>query len=317
MKIAVVGTGNVGSSTAYGLLLGGLAAEIVLVDINKPRAEGEAMDLSHASPFSHATRVRAGGYQDCAGASVVVIAAGINQKPGQSRMDLVHANVAIFKTIIPEIVRYAPDTILLVATNPVDILTYVTWKLSGFPTHRVIGSGTALDTARFRFEIGRYYGVNPESVHADIIGEHGDTELPVWSLSSISGMHLPDYCRHAGIQYDQKALTTCFTNTKNAAYEIIKRKGWTNYGVATALTRIVETILRDEDTLLPVSMVGKFAGVEGVALSVPCKVTRLGVFHTFTLKLSPEEESELRMSAESLKLVLKQVEPHLTQGLGL
>lgn len=300
----MIGAGNVGATTAYGLLLSGLAAEIVLVDVNKDRAEGEEMDLSHASPFSHKTEIQVGDYADCAGASIVIIAAGINQKPGQTRMELVNANVEIFKEMIPQIAHHAPDSILVVATNPVDVLTHVTWKLSGFPTHRVIGSGTALDTARFRYEIGKLYQVNPENVQADIIGEHGDTELPVWSLASISGMRLPDFCRQSGMKYDESAMLACFTETKNAAYKIINRKGWTNYGVATALVRIVETILRDEDTLLPVSMVGNFAGVEDVALSVPSKVTRLGVFHTLTLQLSPEEKSELRKSAESIKKVL-------------
>ncbi|KAL2433464.1 putative L-lactate dehydrogenase [Exophiala dermatitidis] len=304
VKVAIVGVGNVGASTAYGLLLSGLAAEIVLIDVNKKKAEGEAMDLCHAAPFSHQTHIWAGDYTDCAGASIVIITAGLNQQPGQTRMDLVKANVSVFRDLIPQIASHAPDTILVVATNPVDVLTYAAWKLSGFPLHRVLGSGTTLDTARFRFELGNYFQIDPQSVHADIIGEHGDTELPVWSLASISGMHLRAYCRQASREYDENAMNQCFLATKNAAYDIIQRKGWTDKGVATALVRIVETILRDEDTILTVSTPRNYPGIGVTAFSVPSKITRDGVFQTFDLLLNPEEEAELRESAKSISAVI-------------
>ncbi|OQV10383.1 hypothetical protein CLAIMM_14395 [Cladophialophora immunda] len=305
VKVAVVGVGNVGSSTAYGLLLSGLAAEIVLVDSNQKKAEGEAMDLNHAVPFSHQTHIRCGEYADCANASIVIITAGLNQKPGQTRMDLVQSNVTIFQELVPRIVQYAPETILVVATNPVDVLTYTTWKLSGFPIHRVIGSGTTLDTARFRFELGKFYEIDPQSVHADIIGEHGDSELPVWSLASISGMHLKDYCQQSSLEYDNDAMRQCFLATKNAAYDIIQRKGWTDKGVATGLVRIVETILRDEDTLLTVSTVRNYPEIGYTAFSVPSKVTRDGAFQTFELQLDAEETEQLRKSAESISSVIR------------
>jgi L-lactate dehydrogenase len=304
VKIAIVGLGNVGATTAYALLLSGLAADIVLIDVNEKKAQGEAMDLNHAVPFSHPTKIWAGDYPDCEGAAIVIIAAGINQKPGQSRMDLLKLNFGIFKSIIPEIVRYASDSILLIATNPVDVLTYASWKLSGFPTNRVIGSGTALDTARFRYLLGQYYEVDPQSVHADIIGEHGETELPVWSLASIAGMRLEDYCREAGKDFDSKGMLLCFHTTKNAARDIIQLKGMTDYGVAAALVRIVETILRDENTLLTVSTVGPHAGVDDVCLSIPTKVNRGGANHVLKVMLNSEEQKALLKSAESVKAAM-------------
>ena len=304
MKIAIVGIGNVGATTAYALLLSGLAADIVLIDINAKKAEGESMDLNHAVPFSHPTFIWAGEYADCAGAAIVIVAAGMNQKPGQSRMDLLKLNAGIFQDIIPQIANYAPDTILLIATNPVDVLTYASWKLSGFPRHRVIGSGTILDTARFRYKLGAYYGVDPQSVHADIIGEHGDTELPVWSLASIAGMRLKDYCQQAGQSYDEQAMMDCFHTTKSAANDIIKLKGMTDYGVAAGLVRIVETILRDENTLLTVSCVASHCGIEEVCLSVPAKVNRNGAEHVLQILLDQEERNALLKSAESVNAAI-------------
>src|SRR6266568_1051926 len=198
-RVAIVGMGNVGASFAYALLLSGLAAEIVLIDVNHAKAEGEAMDLNHAVPFAKPTRIWAGSYEDCAGAAVTVIAAGANQKPGETRLDLVHKNAAIFSAIVPEVVKHNPDGILLVATNPVDVLTYVSYKLSGMSPQRVIGSGTILDTARFRYLLSQHFGVDSRSVHAYIIGEHGDSEVPVWSLANIAGMRLPDFCAANGL----------------------------------------------------------------------------------------------------------------------
>ncbi|HLK34196.1 MAG TPA: NAD(P)-binding domain-containing protein, partial [Terriglobales bacterium] len=195
LRVAVVGAGNVGSTFAYALLLSGLAAEIVIIDKNQRKAEGEAMDLNHAVPFAHPTRVWAGDYADCAGASVTVLAAGAGQAPGETRLDLLQRNASIFAQIVPQVVGHNPEGILLIATNPVDVLTYATWKVSGLPIARVIGSGTILDTARFRYLLSQHFGVDARSVHAYIIGEHGDSEVPVWSLANIAGMRLPDFCR--------------------------------------------------------------------------------------------------------------------------
>jgi L-lactate dehydrogenase len=273
-----VGAGRVGSTFAYALMLSGLASEIVLVDANRARAEGEAMDLNHSLPFSYATRIWAGDYADCAEAAVTVIAGGAAQRPGETRLDLVKKNAAIFGEIIPAISRPGAGSLLLVATNPVDVLTYAAWKLSGLPASRVIGSGTILDTARFRYGLSRHCGVDPHSVHAYIIGEHGDSEVPVWSLANIAGIRLLDFCAVHGLAHDEATLVGIFGETRDAAYHIIERKGATHYAVATGLLRIVEAILRDQNTVLTVSSLidGHYA-ISDVCLSVPTVVNRRGV----------------------------------------
>ncbi|KAH8896090.1 lactate dehydrogenase [Thozetella sp. PMI_491] len=299
-KIVIIGVGSVGATAAYALIMSRLAAELVLIDVDKHKAEGEAMDLSHAASF-YQVKVRVGGYEDCAAAAVVILTAGVKQKPGQSRMELLQINNALFKHMIPEIVKYAPNTILMVATNPVDVLTHSALQLSGFPPQRVIGTGTVLDTARFRYELGQLLKVNPRNIHATIIGEHGDTQLLVSSLVTISGMRLPDYCKQAGIEYDEAAVAECCNRTKRAAYDIIQRKGATNYGIASVLVTIVEAILKNSDALLPVSRVGNYAGVEDVALGAVCKLNRQGAHRDAPLLLSEPEQEALRKSAMSVK----------------
>lgn len=301
IKLAVIGAGNVGASTAYALMLSGLAAEIVIIDVNQSKAEGEAMDISHAVPLSSQTRVYAGGYRDLYDAAVVIVTAGVNQKPGQTRIELLQANANIFQKIIPEVAYHAPKTTLLIATNPVDVLTYVAYKLSGFPSHRVIGSGTVLDSARLQTEVGAMYDVNPKSVNAFVIGEHGDSEVVPWSLATIQGMRLRDFCNGADIPYEEKSVRACATRTKTAAYEIIKRKGVTDFAIASALTTIVRAIVRNEDSLLTVSRVGTYAGVEDVCLSVPARVNSKGARTLSRLILEPEEEEALRSSALQIK----------------
>ncbi|KAK0630261.1 L-lactate dehydrogenase-like protein [Bombardia bombarda] len=300
IKIAIVGAGSVGVTTAYALLLSGLAAEIVLIDIDKNRAQGEAMDLSHAAHYAQA-RVIAGDYEDCHGAAAVIITAGVNQKPGQTRMDLVKTNYSLFKTIVPQIAKAAPDTILLVATNPVDVLTHAAHQFSGFPVERVIGSGTAMDTTRFRHELGRHYGVNPRNVHAVIIGEHGDSQLPAWSLATISGMRLQDYCSQSGKEYSEAAMDEVSRRTKEAAYEIIQRKGKTNYGVASVLVSILEPIITNGDAIMTISRVGTYGGVEDVALSMPCRLNREGAHRDVPLLLNGKEKEAVKNSALSIK----------------
>lgn len=308
-RVAIIGVGNVGATFAYTLLLSGLAAEIVLIDANRARAEGEAMDLSHAVPFAHACRIWAGDYADCAGAIVTVIAAGANQKPGESRLDLVKRNSAIFHEIVPDVARHSSESILLIATNPVDVLTYVSWRLSGLPHGRVIGSGTTLDTARFRYLLSQHFGVDARSVHAHIIGEHGDSEVPVWSLANIAGMRLPDYCDAHSIAYDQAVMDDIFRQTRDAAYQIIERKGATYYAVAAGLLRIVEAIVRDQSTVLSVSSLAEdYLRVTDVCLSLPTVVNRDGVERVLRLKLSPSEIDGLRRSAGILKAALAQLE---------
>jgi len=301
-RVAVVGTGNVGSTFAYALLLSGLAAEIVLIDANRAKAEGEAMDLNHTEPFAHPTRIWAGEYKDCAGAAVVVIAAGANQKPGETRLDLVKKNAAIFSEIIPQVARQNPNGIILNATNPLDVLTYATLKLSGFPPQRVIGSGTILDTARFRYLISEYFGVDSRSVHAYIIGEHGDSEVPVWSLANIAGLRISDYARATGEKCDQAKLDEIFRCTRDAAYEIIKRKGATYFAVAAGLMRIIEAILRDHGTVMSVSsLVTDYYGITDLCLSLPTVVDGSGIRRQIRLELNDMEQEGLRNSAAVLR----------------
>ncbi len=308
VRVAVVGMGNVGATFAYALLLSGLAAEIVLIDVNRAKAEGEAMDLGHTQPFSHPTRIWAGDYSDCAKAAITVVTAGAAQHPGETRLDLVKRNAAIFDQIIPEVARNSPYGIILIATNPVDVLTYLSLKMSGLPAKRVFGSGTILDTARFRHLLSEYFDVDPRSVHAQIIGEHGDSEVPVWSLANVSGVRLPDFAKAAGIPYDQWQMDEIFKQTRDAAYHIIQRKGATYYAVAAGLMRIVEAILRNQHTILPVSsLVNDYYGVNDVCLSLPTILNRSGIEKVLHLELNAEEEAGLKRSADVLKKTIASV----------
>ncbi len=302
VRVAIVGTGNVGATFAYALLLSGSAAEIVLIDANRAKAEGEAMDLNHTVPFTHPTRIWAGDFADCAGAAITVLTAGAGQKPGQSRLDCIQANAGIWREIVPQIARHNPHGILLVATNPVDVLTYVAWKLSGLPQARVLGSGTILDTARFRFLLSQHFGVDARSVHAYIIGEHGDSEVPVWSLANIAGMHLPDYCRANGLPYEQQKMERIFESTRDAAYRIIERKGATYYAVAAGLLRITQSILRHQNTVLSVSsLIEDYCGIRDVCFSLPTVIDRGGIQRVLRLELDETETAKLRQSADILR----------------
>lgn len=308
-RVVIVGTGNVGSTFAYALLLSGLAAEIVLIDANHKKAEGEAMDLNHAVPFAPPARIWAGDYIDCAGAAVTVVTAGAAQKPGETRLDLVKRNADIFGQIIPQVAQHNPNGILLIATNPVDVLTYVSYKISGLPAQRVMGSGTILDTARFRYLLSQYFEVDPRSVHAYIIGEHGDSEVPVWSLANIAGMRLPNFCANQGLEYKQADMDHIFHQTRDAAYEIIERKGATYYAVAAGIMRMVEAILRDQSTVLSVSsLIEDYCGVQNVCLSLPTVIDRGGVEKVLRLELSQEEIDGLCRSANILRDTISQLE---------
>ena len=301
-RIAVIGAGHVGATFAYALLLSGLAAEIVLIDADRGRAEGEAMDLSHAVPLTTPARVWAGDYEDCAGAAVSVITAGTAQRPGETRLALLERNAAIMTEIIAEVARHNPKGIVLIASNPVDVLSYLAWKRSGLPSERVIGSGTILDTARFRYLLGEHYGVDPHSVHAYILGEHGDSEVPAWSLATIAGMRLTAFCAAHAMPCDEQDMERIFRQTRDAAYAIIERKEATYYAIGVGLLRIVRAILRGERSVLTVStLVDGYEGIEDVYLSLPVVVGRHGIERRLTPELGVDEVVRLRHSADVLR----------------
>ncbi|WP_433946659.1 L-lactate dehydrogenase [Paenibacillus sp. SN-8-1] len=299
-RVVIIGTGAVGATTAYTLLLRERVSELVLIDANHEKALGEALDMNHGLPFTGGVKLWAGDYSDCAGADIVIIAAGASQRPGETRIDLLKRNAGIFDSIIQNIVKYNDHGIILVATNPVDILTYVSWKKSGFPTNRVIGSGTLLDSARFRYLIGQNKGINPRSIHAHIVGEHGDSELPLWSLANVAGV---------GLEFEEKEREDIFFRTKNAAYEIINAKGSTSYAIALALDRIVVSILQDEGSVLNVStLLTDYKGISDVYLGVPSVVDRSGVREVLDLNLNDQELEQLRASANKLKSEIEKLE---------
>ncbi len=301
-KIVVVGCGAVGSTFAYTAVLRGLAGELVLIDANAAKAEGDALDLNHGLPFVPPVRIWAGTYDDVSGADVVVLTAGASQKPGETRLDLVKRNASIFRDIVPKVAQQAPGAILLVATNPVDVLSHLTYKLSGFPAPRVIGSGTLLDSSRFRFLIGQAASVDPRSVHAYIIGEHGDTELPVWSRASIAGVSLTEPSPYWELTGDESQRERIFEQTRDAAYRIIEKKGATFYAIALALARIVEAVLRDENAVLTVStLLQDFHGISDLYMGVPAVLGRAGVRQVLRPSLDEVELQRLRHSADVLR----------------
>ncbi len=308
-KLALIGTGMVGTSFAYSLMQRGLANELVLIDMDTARAEGEAMDLNHGLPFVRPMRITTGDYPDLVDAEIVVICAGANQRPGETRLDLLKKNAAVFRDIVPQINAVNQDAILVVATNPVDILTYITAQIVGFEHGRIIGSGTVLDTARFRYLLGAHYNVDSRSVHAYIAGEHGDSELALWSLVNIGGVWLPDFVGANGQGYEQAALDHIFDQTRNAAYEIIRRKKATYYAIGLGLLTIVEAVLRNQHTVLTVTspMTGQY-GVTDIAISLPTIVGRRGIEKVLNLPLSDSEVAAFQHSAQMLKDRLAELE---------
>lgn len=304
-RIAIIGTGRVGASCAYALQLRGLASEIVLINANRQRAEGEAMDINHGSQFTKPVRVWAGDYRDCREADIVVLAAGTSQKPGDTRLDLLRNNAAILERTLAPVLKYIEDTILVVAANPVDTLTYLAWRMTGLPSNQVIGSGTILDTARFRFLIGQHFEIEPHSIHAYIIGEHGDSQVPVWSLANIAGVRLDEYASLNGRSLAAACRDRIAENTRRAACEIIRRKGATYYAIAAGLVRIIEAIVRDENSVLTVSgIVNGSHGLHDVAISLPRVINRQGIASTLTLPLSDNETAGLQGSAQILHDVI-------------
>ena len=303
-KIVVIGAGAVGSTFAYSLIIHGLASEIVIIDVNKERAEGETMDLNHGIPFAYPTKVWAGDYEDCEDADIVVIAVDKGQKIEQSRLDLAQGNFEMLKHIVPNITKHNKDCILLVVTNPLDVMTYVALKLSHFPWHRVIGSGTILDTARLRYLLGEHLQIDPRNVHAYIIGEHGDSEVPVWSLANVAGIRLKDYCPICKIPYNPDDFNNLFLEVRNAGYEIIRRKGRTFYAVALGMTKIVESIIRNENAVVTAScLLQDYHGVSDICLSVPLILNRKGIEQIIRLPLSDKETADFQKSAAIVKKV--------------
>lgn len=304
-KCAIIGCGYVGATTAYTLMLSRIFSEIVLIDINTKKADGEAADLNHSLPFIGPMNIFSGNYSDLADAAIIIITAGAGQRPGQSRTDLAILNVEVFKSIINNIVRYNTNAILLIVTNPVDVLTHVTLRLSGFPKERVIGSGTVLDTARLKYLAGQYLGIDSRNIHSFIIGEHGDSELAVWSCTNVSGIPLDKFCRSNYLDCGMDRLHGIYDSVRSSAYGIIDTKGATYYAIAESVRRIVYAIVNDEDSVLPVtSLIQGQYGLEDVCLSLPCIVGRGGIKKIVELPLNNDELSDLRASAEKIKHVI-------------
>ena len=308
-KVVMIGCGFVGAACAFSIMQSGLFSEMVLIDADRAKADGEALDISHGVPFAKPMKIYAGDYDDIKNASLVIITAGANQKPGETRLDLVKKNISIFKSIIPEIKKRDFNGILLIVANPVDILTTVALKLSGLPENKVIGSGTVLDTARLKYELGNHLNVDSRSVHAFIIGEHGDSEIAAWSSANVSGIPLHKFCEMRGHFNHEEAMKRIAENVKNSAYEIIEKKRATYFGVAMAVKRICEAIIRDEKSILPISskMNGDF-GIKDISLSMPAIVGKDGVECHVPIQLNEEEISKLQQSAQTLSDILSQNE---------
>ena len=301
-KVAVIGCGFVGASIAFALMQKGLFSEMVLIDANHAKAEGEAMDLSHGLPYTASMDIYAGDYKEVADCGLIIITAGANQKPGETRLDLIEKNVGILKSIVPQITATAFEGILMIVANPVDVLTYAAQQISGYPVERVFGSGTDLDTARLKYQVGRHLDVDSRSVHAVIIGEHGDSELPVWSGANVSGIDLNHFCELRGHFNHEASMERLYEEVRDSAYEIIKRKGATYYGIGMALTRITRAVFGNESSVLTVSAMlrGEY-GQKDVFVGVPCIVNRSGIQRVLELNLSEEEQARFSASCETLR----------------
>jgi len=311
MKIGIIGSGQVGATAAYAMVISGVGREIVLVDVNRARAQAEADDILHAVPFSHPLNVSAGDYDALAGSQVVIITAGAKQRPGESRLQLLERNAVILREIVPNVLRYAPEAILLVATNPVDVLTHLTARIAaehGIPSRRVLGSGTTLDTARFRALLGRALGVDSRHIHGYVVGEHGDSEVLTWSLAAVGGIPLDEFCRMQHLDLCQENLSEIEQNVRLAAYTIIEGKGATYYGIGGALTRIVDAILRDQRSIMTIcTPAEEAAGVRDVTVSLPHLIGGQGGLSVFPLPLNDVEQKKLHNSARVVRQALDEL----------
>lgn len=312
MKIGIVGCGFVGATAAYAMVMRGVGREIVLIDKNAQRAEAEADDLFHAVPFARPLAIRTGDYADLAHAKVVIMAAGVNQKPGESRLELLERNAAIFSEVIPEIVKAAPEAVLIVATNPVDVMTHLTSHFAerlGVPRGRILGSGTTLDTARFRVLLGKHLGVDAHYVHAYVLGEHGDSEVLSWSTATVGGLQLDDFCQLQNVTLTEEDRQQIDQRVRKAAYHIIQGKGATYYGIGSALARIVDVILHDQRAVLSVcSRSNEVAGIQDVTLSLPHIVGGRGIVAPLPMRLSEDEQAHLKNSAQVLRAAIDSLE---------
>jgi L-lactate dehydrogenase len=310
-KIGIVGTGFVGATAAYAMVMAGVGSELVLVDKNVARAQAEAADILHAVPFAHPIRVKAGEYADLSGCSVVVIAAGVNQKPGETRLQLLERNAAIFQSLVPNILAYAPEAVLVVATNPVDIMTHLTAHYAAahnVSSRRVIGSGTTLDTARFRALLGNYLGISLHNIHGYVIGEHGDSEVLAWSLVTIGVIPLAEFCLNQEVPLDDTVRQAIDQKVRRAAYTIIEGKGATYYGIGSALARIIEAILGDQQAILTVcTPMPEVEGIPDTTLALPHVVGRAGILGTLPLPLNEGERAGLKTSAQIIKQAIDQL----------
>jgi L-lactate dehydrogenase len=315
MKVGIVGSGFVGATAGYSLVMQGIGREIVLVDKNAARAVAEADDIRHAVPFAHPLEVRAGDYEDLAGCRVVVLCAGVGQKPGETRLQLLQRNAQVFRAIVPAVLEHAPEAVLVVATNPVDVMTHLAScfaRRCGVPAGRVLGSGTTLDTARFRSLLGGHCGVDPHHVHAYVIGEHGDSEVLTWSLAAIGAMPLEDFAQLRAIDLSAPVRKDIDQKVRGAAYTIISGKDATYYGIGSALARIVDVILHDQRAVMTVGMPTEdVAGIRNVTVSLPRLVGGQGVLETFPLPLNHEEEAQLRNSAQVVRQALDELGDNL------
>jgi L-lactate dehydrogenase len=308
MKVGIIGCGFVGSSAAYAMTLEGSAGEIVLIDLNAKLAQAQAEDILHATPFSNPVRVTSGDYSDLANAKVVILACGVGQRPGETRLDLLGRNVKVFQAVTPNVLKYAPDAVLLVASNPVDVITEIVTRLSGLPSSRVIGSGTILDTARFRALLGEYLGVASQSVHAYVLGEHGDSEVLIWSSAQVGGVPLMEFAEQIGKPFTPEEISRIDEGVRRAAYRIIEGKGATYFGIGAGLSRIVSAIRDDERAVLTVSMrTTDLKGGEVASLSLPRVVGNAGALVTLRPVLSDEEMEAIQKSARILRDVLQQL----------
>lgn len=306
-KVSIIGAGFVGATTAYALMNSGIATEICLYDINMDKAMGEVMDLVHGTSFVKPVNIYAGSLEETKDSDIVIITAGVGQKEGETRLDMIGKNFKVFKGFVPDLARLSPEAILLVVSNPVDILTYITYKLSGFPKERVIGSGTVLDTSRLKYVLGKYFNVNNSNIHSYVIGEHGDSELVTWSNGRIGGESFDIYAEQTSLAWDDEIKAVIENDVKNAAYEIINRKKATYFAVALAVNRIVEAIFRDENSILTVDSLfeGQY-GISDMYLAIPTIVNKDGAKEIIQIPLSENEEKRFKKSAKILKSHLDQ-----------
>jgi len=302
MKVGIVGTGFVGSSAAYAITLGGTANEIVLIDLNTKLAKAQAEDILHATPFAAPSRIMAGDYGDLEGSRIVILACGVGQQPGETRLHLLKRNATVFEAVIPQVMKYAPETVLLIASNPVDVITQMAIRIAGVPPQRVIGSGTILDTARFQTLLAETLNVSPKSVHAYVLGEHGDSEVLLWSDAKVGAVSLVDFARQVGCEVSSETRSRIDDGVRRAAYRIIEGKGATYYGIGAGLARIVGAVRNDERVVLTVSSreaaIGDFPEV---CFSLPRIIGSAGVLATLLPELSKEDHQALMASVEVIR----------------